>query len=117
MKHPAKSLTKRRKWLRHCVPIAVCATAGCAGPSMATQAGATAAETEPAKSTSGGRPDALTLERSFPGPFEGTSIYRLRDTERDVTCYLFVPDQVRFSRDGDRIDYGASSIGSISCVK
>lgn len=52
------------------------------------------------------------------GPYKGTSIIKMQDSENGVTCYVYAPTSIPYRtpmRGG--VSYGSNSIGSISCVK
>jgi hypothetical protein len=52
------------------------------------------------------------------GPYKGTSIIKMRDSENGVTCYVYAPTSIPYRtpmRGG--VSYGSNSVGSISCVK
>ncbi len=73
-------------------------------------------DTPPPQPTQPEDADQLVLEATYPGPFEGTIIQRVRDPATDVICYFYVPEQVPHNREGDQIQYGNATIGSIDCV-
>jgi hypothetical protein len=60
----------------------------------------------------------MTLEAEFAGPLRDTTIQRWRDQSTDVVCYLYVPFTAQHSTPtaSGYVQYGANTIGTISCV-
>jgi hypothetical protein len=59
----------------------------------------------------------MQLERQFAGPLEDTIIQRWRDPEDGTVCYIYLPITAQHSPPtvNGFVQYGANSIGSISC--
>ena len=59
----------------------------------------------------------MELERQFAGPFQDTVIQRWRDPADGTICYLYVPISASHPPPNDTgyVQYGANTIGSISC--
>ena len=59
----------------------------------------------------------MKLEAQYAGPFMDTIIQRWRDPIDGRVCYIYLPVRAKHlpSPNGDIIDYGANTIGSISC--
>jgi hypothetical protein len=67
------------------------------------------------------RPAALPtmrLEAQFRGPQQDTLIQRWRDPATNAVCYIYLPITVQHSARTPTgyVQYGANSIGTISCV-
>lgn len=60
----------------------------------------------------------MTLERQFAGPLTDTIIQRLRDPVDGSVCYIYLPISASHSEKTgqDYVQYGANTIGSISCT-
>ncbi len=89
---------------------------GCTIPVEVRQAGPEPEPPRPPQPPEPEEADQLVLEATYPGPFEGTLIQRVRDPATHVICYLYVPEQVAHTREDERIDYGSATLGSIDCV-
>jgi len=65
-----------------------------------------------------GKLPKMILERQFAGPLQDTVIQRLRDTVDGTICYLYLPISAPHSQTTATgfVQYGANTIGSISCV-
>ena len=59
----------------------------------------------------------MKLERQFAGPLQDTVIQRWRDPADGTVCYVYLPIAVEHSPPTATgfVQYGANSIGSISC--
>ena len=60
----------------------------------------------------------MELQAQYAGPFADTLIQRWRDPIDGRVCYLYLPAHVKHAPleiPGGFFDYGANSIGSISC--
>src|SRR5262249_14167817 len=58
----------------------------------------------------------MQLERRFSGPPDATLIQRLRDPVDGTICYLYLPVSVPRSAASGSVQYGANTIGAISCT-
>lgn len=60
----------------------------------------------------------MQLERQYAGPLQDTLIQRWRDPVDGTTCYLYIPVSVQHSPPmaAGFVQYGANTIGSISCM-
>ena len=60
----------------------------------------------------------MQLERQFAGPLQDTIIQRWRDPVDGMICYVYLPITAQHSAPGQGgfVQYGANTIGSISCV-
>jgi len=60
----------------------------------------------------------MQLERQFAGPLQDTIVQRWRDPTDGMTCYIYLPMMAPHSQPmpSGYVDYGANTIGSISCV-
>lgn len=61
----------------------------------------------------------MQLERQFAGPLQDTIIQRWRDPVDGVVCYIYLPITAAHTPPtaSGFVEYGANSIGSISCVE
>jgi hypothetical protein len=61
----------------------------------------------------------MQLERQFAGPLQDTIIQRWRDTVDGTICYIYLPITAPHSPPvvGGYVQYGANTIGSISCTR
>ncbi len=60
----------------------------------------------------------MELQAQYAGPFADTLIQRWRDPIDGRICYIYLPANVKHApleKPGGFFDYGANSIGSISC--
>ena len=58
------------------------------------------------------------MEAQYGGPLQDTLIQRLRDPIDGTICYLYLPIAVHHTPPGKEtgyVEYGANSVGSISC--
>jgi hypothetical protein len=60
----------------------------------------------------------MQLERQFAGPLQDTIIQRWRDPVDGTVCYIYLPITAQHSppTGSGYVQYGANTIGSISCV-
>jgi hypothetical protein len=60
----------------------------------------------------------MQLERQFAGPLQDTIIQRWRDPADGTICYIYLPITAQHSppTQAGFVQYGANTIGSISCV-
>ena len=60
----------------------------------------------------------MQLERQFAGPLQDTIIQRWRDPVDGVICYVYLPITAAHSAPtaNGYVEYGANTIGSISCM-
>jgi hypothetical protein len=60
----------------------------------------------------------MQLERQFAGPLQDTVIQRWRDPADGTVCYIYLPITAPHSppTGSGYVQYGANTIGSISCV-
>src|SRR5258708_8457395 len=60
----------------------------------------------------------MKLERQFAGPLRDTIIQRWRDPADGTICYIYLPISAQHSppTQAGFVQYGANTIGSISCV-
>lgn len=74
----------------------------------------------PAKPAQSGAPQLgrMQLQAQYAGPLRDTLIQRWRDPVDGTICYIYLPIIVRHG-DGANglVQYGANSIGSISCLR
>lgn len=63
-------------------------------------------------------PPTMRLEAQFRGPQQDTVIQRWRDPTTSAICYIYLPITVQHSARTPTgyVQYGANSIGTISCV-
>jgi hypothetical protein len=61
----------------------------------------------------------MQLEAEYAGPMKDTAIQRWRDPAGDTVCYLYIPFTAQHSppTPSGYVQYGANTIGSISCVE
>lgn len=61
---------------------------------------------------------AMRLEAQFRGPQQDTVVQRWRDLATNSVCYIYLPIVVQHSARTPTgyVQYGANSIGTISCV-
>jgi hypothetical protein len=60
----------------------------------------------------------MVLEAQYSGPLKDTLVQRWRDPQFGTVCYIYLPISVPHSQQQTAsgfLDYGANSIGSISC--
>jgi hypothetical protein len=59
----------------------------------------------------------MQLERQFAGPLQDTIIQRWRDPRDGTVCYIYLPITAAHSAPtaAGFVEYGANTIGSISC--
>jgi hypothetical protein len=60
----------------------------------------------------------MQLERQFAGPLQDTIIQRWRDPADGTICYIYLPITAQHSPPSQAgfVQYGANTIGSISCI-
>ena len=60
----------------------------------------------------------MRLEAQFRGPQQDTVVQRWRDPSTNAICYIYLPITVQHSARTPTgyVQYGANSIGSISCM-
>lgn len=60
----------------------------------------------------------MELQQMFGGPFRDTIIQRLRDPDDGTICYIYLPMSAQHTppTSNGYVEYGATTIGSISCV-
>ncbi len=60
----------------------------------------------------------MQLERQFAGPLQDTVVQRWRDPADGTVCYIYLPITALHSAPtaSGYVQYGANTIGSISCV-
>ncbi len=63
----------------------------------------------------------MTIVGEWQGPFPGTKVVKLLDSEDGVACYFYAPASVPSNTvcagdDGCRVQY-PSGVGTLSCVK
>jgi hypothetical protein len=77
-----------------------------------------AAPPPPAESPEWAKLPRMQLERQFAGPLQDTIIQRWRDPNDSTVCYLYLPITAAHSSPTTSgfVQYGANTIGSISCV-
>ena len=68
--------------------------------------------------TEWGKLPRMQLERQFAGPLQDTIIQRWRDSVDGTICYVYLPIVATHSAPtaSGYVQYGASTIGSISCI-
>ena len=73
---------------------------------------------QPATSPAWSQLPRMQLERQFAGPLQDTIIQRWRDPADGTVCYLYLPITASHSpvQGSGYVQYGANTIGSISCV-
>jgi hypothetical protein len=59
----------------------------------------------------------MQLERQYAGPLRDTIVQRWRDPDDGTTCYVYLPITAQHSQPTPSgfVQYGANTIGSISC--
>ncbi len=62
--------------------------------------------------------DHMQLERQFAGPLQDTIVQRWRDPVDGTVCYIYLPISAQHSPPtaAGFVQYGANTIGSISCL-
>ena len=62
--------------------------------------------------------DHMQLERQFAGPLQDTIVQRWRDPVDGTVCYIYLPISAQHSPPTPPgfVQYGANTIGSISCL-
>ncbi|MFZ0608958.1 MAG: hypothetical protein WAM75_14935 [Xanthobacteraceae bacterium] len=89
---------------------------------VALLAGACAAFAQPPQARPQGsqwaRMPHMQLERQFAGPLQDTIIQRWRDPADGTVCYIYLPITAPHSAPTPKgiVEYGANTIGSISCM-
>lgn len=75
------------------------------------------AQEQPKPASQWARMPHMQLERQFAGPLEDTIVQRWRDPEDGTVCYIYLPITAQHSPPtaSGFGQYGANSIGSISC--
>jgi hypothetical protein len=60
----------------------------------------------------------MQLERQFAGPLQDTIVQRWRDPADGTVCYIYLPISAAHTPPtaAGFVQYGANTIGSISCV-
>ena len=60
----------------------------------------------------------MQLQRQFAGPLTDTIVQRWRDPVDGTICYIYLPITAIHSKptDSGYVQYGANSIGSVSCT-
>ena len=60
----------------------------------------------------------MQLERQFAGPLQDTVVQRWRDPVDGTACYIYLPITAQHTppTQSGFVQYGANTIGSISCV-
>lgn len=60
----------------------------------------------------------MQLERQFAGPLQDTVVQRWRDPTDGTVCYMYLPISAPHSPPAQSgyVQYGAATIGSISCM-
>jgi len=83
----------------------------------AAQAQQPAAQQVPSQNVWGQLP-RMQLDRQFAGPLQDTIIQRWRDPADGTVCYIYLPITASHSpvQDSGYVQYGANTIGSISCM-
>jgi hypothetical protein len=74
------------------------------------------AQTSPQPATWDALP-RMQLERQYAGPLRDTLVQRWRDPDDGTTCYVYLPITAQHSQPTPSgfVQYGANTIGSISC--
>ena len=60
----------------------------------------------------------MAVQAQYGGPLQDTLIQRLRDPVDGTICYLYLPIAVHHKppdKETGYVEYGANSVGSISC--
>jgi hypothetical protein len=110
---------KARRLLRSSLVAA--AAAGCA-PASAQQQQQAQQQVQPLQtppaSNDWAKLPRLQLERQFAGPLQDTIVQRWRDPVDGTVCYIYLPITAAHSAPTQAgfVQYGANTIGSISCV-
>lgn len=94
--------------------LAVAAAIGCA-PAAAQQPAQSPPQQAPSEWA---KLPHMQLERQFAGPLQDTIVQRWRDPADGTICYIYLPITAAHSAPtaNGYVQYGANSIGSISCV-
>jgi len=76
-----------------------------------------AAAQQPQPSSEWGKLPRMQLERQFAGPLQDTIVQRWRDQVDGTVCYIYLPITAAHSAPTSNgfVQYGANTIGSISC--
>jgi hypothetical protein len=96
----------------------VVAAIGLSFPAVAQQQPPAGAPSTPPAASEWEKLPRMTLEVVFAGPLRDTIIQRWRDPVDGMICYLYMPITAQHSTPlpSGFVQYGANSIGSISCV-
>ncbi|SEO15621.1 hypothetical protein SAMN02990966_01203 [Rhodospirillales bacterium URHD0017] len=99
------------------IASAIIASAILAVLPLAAQAQQPAAQQVPSQNVWGQLP-RMQLDRQFAGPLQDTIVQRWRDPVDGTVCYLYLPITASHSpvQDSGYVQYGANTIGSISCM-
>jgi hypothetical protein len=103
------SLAKHVKWLAAAIVLHSAAALAQQAQPQAPQQQALTWEKMP----------GMQLEQQYAGPLKDTAIQRWRDPQSGFTCYLYLPFTVTHTPPSGNgyVQYGANTIGSISCVQ
>jgi hypothetical protein len=101
--------------LRHGILLALLSAATLCGPAAAQQAARAAPA---AQAPTWDALPRMQLERQYAGPLRDTVIQRWRDPTDGTLCYVYLPITAQHSppTPSGFVQYGANSIGSISCL-
>jgi hypothetical protein len=77
-----------------------------------------AAAQQPQQAPAWAQMPRMQLERQFAGPLQDTIVQRWRDPVDGTICYIYLPITAQHSppTQSGYVQYGANTIGSISCV-
>lgn len=84
----------------------------------AQPAPAAAPSAAPARPPAWAQYPRMQLERTYGGPLQDTIIQRWRDPVDGSVCYIYLPITAQHSAPlaNGYVQYGANTVGSISCV-
>lgn len=76
------------------------------------------AQQPPQESSDWAKLPRMQLERQFAGPLQDTIVQRWRDPVDGMICYIYLPITAQHTppTSAGYVQYGANTIGSISCV-
>jgi hypothetical protein len=85
---------------------------------LAAPAAAQQAATRPQQLPAWAQMPRMQLERQFAGPLQDTIIQRWRDPADGTVCYIYLPITAPHTppTQSGYVQYGATTIGSISCT-
>lgn len=98
--------------------LALCCLSGAALLCAVAPAVAQQPPPQPQESAQWAQLPRMQLERQFAGPLQDTIVQRWRDPADGTVCYIYLPISAAHTPPtaAGFVQYGANTIGSISCV-